>query len=484
MASTLLAKAHGWLEAHNEVCENARSVVKGVLDKIPDNGDCLLDRSMTTHRALAFLAHAVMVDFIRSPSDTKAERAVLRVLTSGSESALVTLMSQAFFDRAHLGGRWWRLLKIAILWCALAVLVPGPNDSDVRHRQWVRWLAWLRRRSLVATATLKRINPTAIACRVARLQRRRWVRAYAQGSDEFGQDPHHRQSVGLDIRFLRSSFAWLLDESFFTQQEFDQADTEQCAVLLTQLLEFELWHYLEGHDPREISTQLRYDIIPAIVEVISRLPLEAASGLWQPLFGLGDRAGDLLGLFIDCWFQLLTKACDLEIFSQHWAALIQFALNVEWSSGYRRESMLCKLLGCGSEGVLDHVPALQKKVYDMKDIYQLWANTHLEKSGNVDYFCGFLASSTGRLLRIDGLHWIYTTMQIKQDEKPLWQLPNTVVDFLAMVLKDNMSGLTKDAKARAKFLEIVDVLVKNDCNEALVLQERAKASFSGKRFDA
>jgi hypothetical protein len=419
VASTLLARARPWLDAHSEIRDSARATVGAVVDQIGDDSEFLRRRMLSSRGELEFVAHAVMHDFIRSPASSDTGHTVLRVLTSGNEAAVATLTSLAYAHREQLGGAWWRLLEISLLWCALTVLVPRPVEPQVLHKLWGRWLGWLRNRKLTTTdATLARVDPLAIAHRVERLQRRRWVREFKRERGRFGGDPSKRRSSGLDTHLLKATFTWLFQASPAGTQQSDPVDTENRLELLKRLLDFELWPHADCRedDRDEPPTQIGYEIVPAITEVIPGLPLDAAAELWQPLFRLGGTAHYILGHFIDCWLQQVSRNCNIAAFSRHWRAMIEYALACpQWSSGrqwYYGERLLCRLLGCGSELSLDQVTELQTTVLKMKDLYESWADKHLgREEDHVTYFCGFLSSSTGRLLRFDGLQWLHHSIR-------------------------------------------------------------------------
>ena len=153
IASTLLARARPWLDAHPEIRDSARATVRAVVDQIGDDSEFLRGRMLSSRGELEFVAHAVMHDFIRSPASSDTGHAVLRVLTSGSEAAVATLTSLAYAHREQLGGAWWRLLEISLLWCGLTILVPRPDEPQILHKLWGRWLGWLRNRKLTTTST-------------------------------------------------------------------------------------------------------------------------------------------------------------------------------------------------------------------------------------------------------------------------------------------------------------------------------------------
>lgn len=492
VASTLIVRARPWLDTRPQVRDSARATVSAVIDQIDDIGELPHGRMLSNRGELEFAAHVAMHDLIRSPASPDAGRTVLRVLTSGNEAAIATLTSLAYAHREKLGGAWWRLLEVSLLWCALALLVPRPDEPQILHKLWSRWLGWLRNRALTNTDTdLARVDPLAIAHRLERLQRRRWRREFERERSRFGGDPDKRRSAGLDTHFLKATFAWLFQDIPVGMGRSDTWDAENQLKLLKRLLDFELWPHgnRQDDDRDEPPTQIGYEIVPAIAKVIPELPLDAAAELWQPLFRLGGNAHYILGHFIDCWLQQGSRNSDIAKYARHWKAMIEFALaSPQWSSGrqwYYGERLLCRLLGCGSELSLDQVAGLQTTVLQMKDLYDSWANKHLcREEDHIAYFCVFLSSSTGRLLRLDGLQWLHRSIHEQAAKDLHWRRSGTaaaMTNLLDVMLTENGDDLTKNALARDALLELVAILVKQQAPAALALQERAKARLAGQR---
>jgi hypothetical protein len=493
VASTLLVRACPWLDAHPEIRDSARATVRAVVDQIGDDSKVLHRRMLGSRGELKFVAHAIMHDFIRSPASSDAEQAVLRVLTSGSEAAIETLTSLAYAHRGQLGGAWWRLLEISLLWCALTVLVPRPDEPHMLHKLWKRWLGWLRNCKLTTIdATLARVDPVAIGNRVERLQRQRWVRESKREHNRFGGDPSKRRSPGLDTHFLKATFFWLLQPPPAGTQQSDPMDTENRRELLKRLLDFELRPYAErqGGDRDQPPTQIGYEIVEAITDLIPGLSLNATTELWQPLFRLGGNAHYILDHFIDCYLQQVSRNCDSAVFARQWRAMIEYALaSPQWSSGrqwYYGERLLCRLLGCGSELWLDQIAGLQTTVMQMKDLYESWADKHLDREeDHIPYFCGFLSSSTGRLLRLDGLQWLNRSIRQQAAGTLRWRRSSTsgaMTDLIDVVLTEHIHELITNPPARDALLELVAILVKQQAPAALSLQERARAKLTGRRI--
>jgi hypothetical protein len=165
--------------------------------------------------------------------------------------------------------------------------------------------------------------------------------------------------------------------------------------------------------------------------------------------------------------------------------MIEYALaSPQWSSGrqwYYGERLLCRLLGCGSELSLDQVTELPTTILKMKDLYESWADKHLgREEDHITYFCGFLSSSTGRLLRLNGLQWLHRSIRHQAAGQLHWRRSGTsgaMTNLIDVMLAGNIDELTTNALARDALLELVAILVKQQAPAALALQERTRAKF-------
>jgi hypothetical protein len=484
-ATVLHTRASSWLNTQPDIRNAAKTIIQTVIDQIGNDSELLRARIRGSKSELEFAAYAVMHEFIHSQSSTDTVNAVLRVLTSGSAAALSTMVSLAYLHREQLNGAWWRLLELSLYWSALAILAPRPDESRELHKLWERWLQWLRTRPLMTTdASLARIDPLSIAHCIERLQRQRWRREFEQENDRFIRDPSERRSPGLDTLFLKATFGWLLQTPPAETQPSGTTRGDDRIVLLKRLLDFEIWpHNDRREDDRdEPPSDFGYDIVEAIANVIPNMSINDAVDLWQPLFRLGGNSHYILGHFIDCWLVTVSKNSDVSVFAQHWKKMVEFALfHSQWTTGrrwYYGERLLCRLMGCGSEISLDQVTELQAVVLQMKDLYETWADQHLgREEDNFAYFCGFLSSSTGRLLRISGMQWLHRSVRQQGTGNLYWRHSGTasaIVSMLDILLQENLEELTKSVSARDAFLELVAVLVKLQIDTALALQERAR----------
>jgi len=183
--------------------------------------------------------------------------------------------------------------------------------------------------------------------------------------------------------------------------------------------------------------------------------------------------------FISCWF-LEAARLDAADFDARWWPMIEYALNApEWGQGqpwYYGQRLLRQILGFGSETFLHRNSAFQDIVREMAHHYEHWAREHLSREeDNVTCLCYFLASSTGRSLRIKGLGWLQQAVTAEPWYRPA--MGNALVEFLNVTLTQDAQELRSDAAARDAFLALVALLVSKQMPAALTLQERARRSF-------
>jgi hypothetical protein len=256
---------------------------------------------------------------------------------------------------------------------------------------------------------------------------------------------------------------------------------------LKQLLVFELSAY-DGRDDDddrdEPPTAIAYELMPALTRAITRLPAEQGVQIWKPILALGGQAHYIVRNFVDNWFRQFASSGDMTLIARHWRAMIEFALaSPKWSSGrgwFYGQRMLCQLLGCGSELSLDQIAAVPSVVHGMRDLYASWAKDYLHREeDHIAYICGFLSSTSGSLLRLEGIQWLDNAA--KAEDARSWRRSTTgaaMVDFLDVILSKNADEVLADSSVRDALLRLVAMLVKRQVPAALTLQERAKVALS------
>jgi hypothetical protein len=227
---------------------------------------------------------------------------------------------------------------------------------------------------------------------------------------------------------------------------------------------------------------LAYSVIATVAKMVARAPVSVARELWEPVLTLGAAGHYAVGHFISCWF-LEAFRIDANVFGERWREMIDYALGApEWSGGepwYQGQRLLLRILGCGSESILDKNSAFQSIVQQMSEYYERWARESLARDDdNIAAFCGFLSSSTGRSLRVAALRWLQEVLVSEAHQT--WyreRLGNSLIEFLNVVLTQDVAAITNNPTARDAFLALVALLVAKQVPAALALQERARRAF-------
>ena len=157
--------------------------------------------------------------------------------------------------------------------------------------------------------------------------------------------------------------------------------------------------------------------------------------------------------------------------------MIEYALDAsEWGPGkpwYYGQRLLRQILGFGSEALLDQNPTFKDLIAAMGQHYERWAHEHLSRDDdNVTSLCHFLASATGRALRMKGLGWLPQAVTTEAWYRPA--MGNALLEFLNVTLTQDGPQLRSDTSARDAFLALVALLVSKQVPAALALQERAQ----------
>jgi len=484
VASTLMARGSAWLSAHAAVRDRSWVIIHAALSNIPATMEDLRASRMQRAGILEFAVHAVFIWWMQTGSD-EAQSAVLKILTSGDKAGVSILFQLAHGHRLKLGEKWWRLLYLGLLWSALSMVMPRFGYEPDEGARWIRWLNWLRNRRLDGiAATRAQIDPVEIAKRLERLEKVRWRREFGRRDALRGPPPDQRRTAGLAWDFLEIMFGWLWWEQDNPNPLWnDEVAFQEQQQIVLSLWAFELWL---NHRPRvdrkddPVPHQLAFNAIQTIAKMMTKASDLATRELWEPVLKLGATGHYSVGHFISCWF-FETARLDATEFAARWRPMIAYALDApEWGHGrpwYYGQSLLRQILGFGSEAFLDRNPEFQGIVRDMSHYYERWAHEHLSRDeDNVTRLCFFLASSTGRSLRMKGLAWLQQAVASKSWYRP--EMGNALVEFLNVTLTQDARGLRSDTEARGAFLALVALLVSKQVPAALTLQERARRSFS------
>jgi hypothetical protein len=484
VASTLLARGSAWLDANAIVRERSWAVIHAALSGIPTTMEELRASRLDRAGVFEFAVHAVFRQWIETGS-VDAQAAVLKIVTSGDKAGVAILFHLAHAHRLTLGEKWWRLLYLALLWSALSMLMPHFGYQADEGARWIGWLNWLRNRRLDGIAAMPaQIVPLEIAKRLERLEKVRWRREFRRRDALRGPPPDRCRTAGLNWDFLEAAFGWLWWEAEKPNSLWDdEAVFQEQRHIILSLWAFEVWL---SHRPRAdrkddpVPHQLAFNVIQTIAKMMTKASGSVAQGLWEPVLKLGAAGHYSVEHFISCWF-FETARLDATEFAARWRPMIEYALNApEWGQGrpwYCGQRLLRKILGFGSQAFLDRNPAFQGIVREMTHYYERWAREHLSREEeNVTGLCIFLASSTGRFLRMKGLEWLQQAVTAKPWYRP--GMGSALIEFLNVTLTQEAQELRSDTAARDAFLALVALLVFKQVPAGLALQERARRAFS------
>ncbi|MDD1523465.1 MULTISPECIES: hypothetical protein [Bradyrhizobium] len=480
VASTLIAKAPEWLQQHEETKRVVDGIIAAEVMAIGHTAEALRSARHDWRDDLSFLTYALFHQWLKNPS-SETDAAVMRLMTSGNRGAETLLFGLAHQHRQELGGRWARLVDLGLLWAGLSILRPGFDEEAVAWNNWLRrFRAW---RLNGYSSSPKRIEAVDIANRVEKLERARWNREFDKQDWHSRMPPEERRSEGLDWSFLETAFAWLTPSDGQKAPLGASADSAEERRLLLSLWSYEVWLRHRSVDERNDDpgpTQIGYSLLDQLAKRAMQEPSQSAMQMWEPVLVLGAPAHYAVGQFLQSWFAQAQKADPVE-FGTRWRPMIEYALgSPTWGDGnpwYYGQRILTQVFGCYATDSLDANPAFQTIVLGFKPLYQVWASRHLRKDDdNVKAICSFLSSSTGKLLRLDGLSWIHAVLVGNDPVYIGWRSTalDSLVNLLDVILAEDISILSGTPAARSTFLAIIDALVAKQVPAALALQERAR----------
>lgn len=482
VAVTLLIKAPEWLEQNPAAQQRARAIFEVVMATIGDEMEPRHARLLPKQSTLEFAAHVVVAEWV-ADSSAGTDEAVMRILTSGDDRAVQVLVLHAYQNRALLGARWWRLLKMGLLWSGLTILEPGYGDDESVRPRWRRWVAWLRKRSLSGTPTGPAdIDPLNVAQRVEKFERRRWTQRYVRDRRRRPNfSPNRRFSGGLDTHFLGTAFFWLLSD---TAAAATPAEATAWTGLLREFWAYEAWcrrGSVDGDDKdyKPLSHMLGSAIVAALARRSLEVPVGDAKQLWTPVLELGARGHHAIGSFLTDWFALITEATDIDAYAARWRPMVECILgDADWATGrcwHYGQRLERQVLGFGADSYLVRTPGHASLVGGMRDLYQLWAEKRLR--GNEDNFagfCGFLSANAGRVLRQDALIWIAAAIKGEPSARK-WYRDRTgaaFMEFLDRLVAEHAEEISNEPKTRQALIDMVAHAVALQISAAFALQER------------
>lgn len=480
VAAVLLTRASDWLEQNREVKGDAYKIAEAELASIGDEPELLSYHYWVGKiSSMEFVAYLVAEEWMTNPSMETDAKALL-IITCGDDRAVQVLIGKAHQNRIALGTRYWRLLRVILLWSGLKVL----HDEEDGKERWKRWLRWLRGRSLSSIPeTVTSIQPLAIARRVEKLERLQRRKGYER--DGFGYreiEPNRRLTGGLATHTLEPVLAVLFEEERLAGlQGQELADT---ITLVHAFWEYESWCRTgSGEDDSkdfEPLQQFGHKIVSTLARLALDGPEPSSEAAWKPVLDLGPQGHYIIGAFLRDWFSLITVSTDTKKFGERWRPMVAYMLQDNDGSTRQRyygRQLERQILGFGSSSNIARAPNHALLINGLRELYYIWAEKRLRGDGdNLGGFCVFLASEVGRPLRRDGLLWIAAS--IKGDphagsySRDRWA--NALIEFLDTIFTEHIHEVAKDRDAREALLDLTAFAVSRQIPAALALQERIR----------
>jgi ABC-type transport system involved in cytochrome c biogenesis ATPase subunit len=482
-AAALLCRAPEWLAEHADIKQRARAIMDAVVNGIDTDSEDSRSRRIRGAPEIQFAAYVVADDWIATPSK-ETDEAVMRIMTSGDDTAVAVLFNLAYRNRDALGNAWWRLLFLSLLRAGLSILAPRFDDGDDVKPRWQRWLRWLRTRRISGVpATIKSIDLLRIAERVEKFERRRWRERYARDRwrGDFDLKPGRRMSGGLDTHFLEKAFGWLFAEGY------GLSDPAEQTALLSAFWSHEAWRLRgsvdddDDDDDFKSSGQLAYSIVWALAQLALSSPVAKANAVWEQVFAIGPRGHYAIGAFLTQWFMLIKETTDATDFSRRWRPMIEYALgNKQWAANdrwYHAQQLERQVLGFGSTNFITRVASHAVLIDGMRELYKAWAESRLPSDqDNMAGFCAFLSTDAGHVLRMDGVQWIAVVLRA-DPETGNWYGESTSDAFMALLetaVLEDADELAKNPAARQALVELTAHAVARQLPRSLPLQERVR----------
>jgi len=479
IAATLLVKASSWLNGRPELVDRLERIIGNIIKEIGNTVDSYRSPAhLTRDNSLAFAAYYVAYKWIENEThDGRWDNAILKILTSNDERSVNILIDSAHNNRDRLGGRWWRLLKISILWSGLRQLIPRTSENSEIEGLWERWLERFRDFKLDTPTTIESLELIPIAKIVERMRKLRIDRRINNEVDGYIPRRHPR-FVGLDTYYLSQSFSWLLNSS--SQQS---VNIEEDRLLITKLWEYEVWskNIRNGDDDLgdELPSKLGYALIDRMSKLLAIVPTEEAATIWKPVLELGVEGHYAIEHFIDGWFLEISRSKDFISLKRVWREMIEFALSsANWSpkrSWYKGEQMFRHLLGINTE-ILVKMEGAQQAVLEKKDLYKKWAENHLSQDeDNIASLAYFLSSNVGVPIRLDGLLWIKEALM--PPHQTYWRRESTgssLIQLLDIIVNQESQRISSNSALLDALLNVSAYLAARQVPLALALQERIR----------
>ncbi len=288
----------------------------------------------------------------------------------------------------------------------------------------------------------------------------------------------------FDFRLLKTAFSWMPPLS----KAIDQKERSEWLGFWRQAITWSI-NILQPDDDGEISgTPSEWDrwLYEQIAgQVLHMTDDEKPEVLWMPILDLGAEGHYWVDDFLTEWFMKGLGSNVTGIFTKRWREMIVHAFESEkWSSSkgrgwYYRTGLWCELLGMNY--IISQLWDESKKpiIREIKEYYELWANTNLSDPRSAVIFVNFLMLPAAEVMLTEGLIWLEKAANEAGDnffsdrhdnvQKPLARL-------LEISWKKHKLLIQGHPEARESFMGLLRKLVNLQNPQAIEIQERLIAS--------
>lgn len=470
-AATLIVIGDKWLAERPEIALRARSIISGTIARV---GSTLAELRSADLRfgndPLRFAGYVVVKALLADDPD--APEWALTILTSREVGAIAPFMRACAAQRDALGSRWPRLLELGMMAAALSAVTPDRAEDGGDDLHWNRWLAWLRRQSVDRPAS-GRLTPVRLSQAVERLCQSRRRRLLAASKMRAWREG--RLSAGIHWHIVRAVFIWLFEDA--PAQE-DAACRAGRAEHLAALWTNEVWRLdgrIDDDGASGLPSELGYEVVQAMPELIVELDETSARCLWEPVFAMGSDGHVAIDQLISSWFLLIGKAPPVEKLIPHWAAMMDSALAADWPSerrGYRGRRMLQHLLGLTMSEMLAAHPDHQQLIAVLEPRLEHWASRHLKHDNDaISALAYFLTKDVAQHFLSKGIIWIAAALADGPSLRAR-EGGDALAELVDKALTRHSDLLLAKASCRDAVISIVACLVASQIPTAIDLQTR------------
>jgi len=481
LSSVLICCCYQWISTQAEAFRQVCDVVKEVALSLPDDADGVRRyRISRFDEDMVPWGSALMQLWLYDEGNLDIwEPLVLRFLSSGEDRAIRIVRDTAYQHRSSLGDAWWRLMQVGLFWSALVMLAPREAEDGIGAAVWNQWLARFRRMKIRSVpASAHAIKVSRVIEGYERLEADGWRKAVASKETSWRyRAPEDRVSAGLERHSLNTLFQWLLDREHPLGPNEVATEFRLCLDLWgAEVREMKARRNEKGEYP--LPSDLGYSLLSKFASLLLVGPVEKAPILWEAVFALGNDAHVAVEQFINAFMRLAGTGND-QRFRSVWRDMIVFGLAQGWHERDRwfyGERYLRSLLGFGQASLTKLQDRLQT-LEEMKDLYKLWAETHLGlEEDNLAGFADFLSGEFAASLRLEGIVWIATAMAKAPFLNRFYRerAGPALIDLLDTTINENGAELQRNQTVRDAVISIAAELAGKSFRNALALQDRIK----------